>query len=288
MDSSGLYSIGAMSKMCHVSVKTLRYYDSIGLLPAHRKNAATNYRYYTNEQIIRLFFIQNMKTLGFSLDEIKEIESSNARLSITQNIEDKLSRIQENIDQLENQRDFLASFSERIKSYHSLLERPEPEDQKPLFMSLETIPMTQVAFLRQQKRNYVNCEINIEARRDLLALIRNAKIVPSGPFTATYHNAPLEQFFSNVCDYEISVPFVGRSDDSFCKQIESYLALTSIYVGQYQNIIHAHIEMLRWTKEHHYEISGDISETFLITPIDTGNAETFVTKVIVPVRSIET
>lgn len=284
MDSSELYSIGTMSKMCHVSVKTLRYYDLIGLLPAHQKNTATNYRYYTNEQIIQLFFIQNMKALGFSLDEIREIASSGSKVSISQNIVDKLAKIQESIGQLEKQRDFLVSFSERIKSYHSLLELPKPDDQKPLFMSLETIPTEQVAFVRQQKRNYVNCEINIEARRDLLSLIRNAKIVPSGPFTATYHNAPLEQFFSNVCDYEISVPFVGKADRRFCKEVESYLALTSIYVGRYQNIIHAHIEMLRWVKEHHYEISGDISETFLITPIDTGNAEAYVTKVIVPVQ----
>lgn len=283
MRTSELYSIGDMSKMCHVSIKTLRYYDAIGLLPAYQKNSETNYRYYTNEQIIRLFFIQNMKSLGFSLDEIKKIDFSGDGGTFAQSIENKIADIQKNIVQLENQREFLSSFFERINSYKSLMELADSDEQNSLLMNVEVIPEGQVAFLSQTKKNYVNHEINIEARRDLLTLARKAKIIPSGPFTATYHNAPLEQFFSNVCDYEISVPFIGESDNRFCKKSGGYQALTCIYVGRYQNIIHAHIEMLRWIKENRYYVSGNISETFLITPIDTGNADAFVTKIIIPI-----
>ena len=133
------------------------------------------------------------------MEEIKKIDFSGDGGAFAQSIENKIADIQKNIVQLENQREFLDSFSKRINSYKSLVKLAS-DDQNSLLMNVEAIPEGQVAFLSQTKKNYVNHEINIEARRDLLTLAKKAKIIPSGPFTATYHNAPLEQFFSNVCD----------------------------------------------------------------------------------------
>ena len=51
------YSIGKVSTLCNVPVRTLRYYDKIGLLvPSHRKDD-NHYRYYSQEQLLTLFII---------------------------------------------------------------------------------------------------------------------------------------------------------------------------------------------------------------------------------------
>ena len=47
-------SIGKVSKMKNVSIKSLRYYDKIGILKPAFVNAETNYRYYTEEQLYLL------------------------------------------------------------------------------------------------------------------------------------------------------------------------------------------------------------------------------------------
>ena len=47
-------SIGKVSKMKNVSIKSLRYYDKIGILKPAFINAETNYRYYTEEQLYLL------------------------------------------------------------------------------------------------------------------------------------------------------------------------------------------------------------------------------------------
>ncbi len=42
-----MYKIGEMSKLCGLPVKTLRYYDQLGLLAPDRIDPFTGYRYYS-------------------------------------------------------------------------------------------------------------------------------------------------------------------------------------------------------------------------------------------------
>lgn len=55
-----------------VPAKTIRYYESIGLLP-QPKRAANNYRQYISANIQRLRLIASASALGFSLNDIAEI-----------------------------------------------------------------------------------------------------------------------------------------------------------------------------------------------------------------------
>jgi DNA-binding transcriptional MerR regulator len=64
--------IRKLAKACGVSTKTIRYYESIGLLPRPRRTA-NNYRDYEPADAGRLRFVIGARDLGFSLDEIAEI-----------------------------------------------------------------------------------------------------------------------------------------------------------------------------------------------------------------------
>jgi DNA-binding transcriptional MerR regulator len=65
-----MFKIGDFSKLSQVSVKTLRYYDEIGLLRPSEIDRFTGYRYYTASQLSRLNRILLLKDLGLSLDQI--------------------------------------------------------------------------------------------------------------------------------------------------------------------------------------------------------------------------
>lgn len=68
-----MVKIGEFSKLSMAPVKTLRYYDEIGLLrPAH-VDEFTGYRYYAVEQLPRLNRILALKELGFSLEQIARL-----------------------------------------------------------------------------------------------------------------------------------------------------------------------------------------------------------------------
>jgi hypothetical protein len=61
-----------LAKQTGVPAKTIRYYESIGLLP-RPKRATNNYRQYTPADVERLRFIASARNLGFSLADVAEI-----------------------------------------------------------------------------------------------------------------------------------------------------------------------------------------------------------------------
>ena len=68
----GLMDIGRASNASGVSVKMIRHYEAIGLLPKVARTLA-NYRVYTLNDVHVLRFIRRARDLGFSMDEIKEL-----------------------------------------------------------------------------------------------------------------------------------------------------------------------------------------------------------------------
>jgi len=61
------YRIGEFAELGGVSVKTLRFYDEIGLLRPASVDSRTRYRYYVAPQLVQLASISALKGLGVSL-----------------------------------------------------------------------------------------------------------------------------------------------------------------------------------------------------------------------------
>jgi len=65
-----MLKIGEFSRLSQVPVKTLRYYDDIGLFKPSQIDHFTDYRYYSLDQLPRIHRILALKELGLSLEEI--------------------------------------------------------------------------------------------------------------------------------------------------------------------------------------------------------------------------
>lgn len=73
MKEDGYYTTGEFAKKAGVTIRTIRYYDSIGILkPSFINNSG--YRFYSDADFVELKKILALKFLGLSLDEIVEIE----------------------------------------------------------------------------------------------------------------------------------------------------------------------------------------------------------------------
>ena len=68
-----LYQIGSVAACSGLSVKTVRYYEQMGLLSPAVKRSPAGYRLFGEAVFKRLAFIKRSKTLGLSLQEIKDI-----------------------------------------------------------------------------------------------------------------------------------------------------------------------------------------------------------------------
>lgn len=70
--SSELLKIGEFAQLAGTNLRTLRYYEEVGLLrPAHRSQGG--FRYYRRSDLNRLNMIRDLQDLGLHLDRIREL-----------------------------------------------------------------------------------------------------------------------------------------------------------------------------------------------------------------------
>lgn len=70
-----MLKIGEFSKLSHITVKALRFYEKEGLLMPANTDEWTGYRYYKTEQLCDAAAIKSYRQLGLSIEEIKMILS---------------------------------------------------------------------------------------------------------------------------------------------------------------------------------------------------------------------
>ncbi|EJP83766.1 MerR family transcriptional regulator [Bacillus cereus] len=94
--------INKVGELTGVTVRTLRYYDKIGLLKPASKTEG-GHRLYTNEEIKKLQQVQFLKKIGFSLQEIKNMLAS-SEWDWSESLKSQLSFVikeQENLKKIE-------------------------------------------------------------------------------------------------------------------------------------------------------------------------------------------
>lgn len=107
------YKIGEISELSGLTLRTIRYYEEMGLLSAGRTNGGQ--RFYSDQDLVYLKRIIELKSLGFTLEEISRIirlkdedHSGNKRrtelltqyrLKLSQDLE-KMATLQSHIDEL--------------------------------------------------------------------------------------------------------------------------------------------------------------------------------------------
>ncbi|MCY1210936.1 Cu(I)-responsive transcriptional regulator [compost metagenome] len=70
--STNTMHIGELAERTGLSLRTIRHYDDVGLLPATARTDG-GFRVFSEDDFERLMVIKQMKPLGFSLEEMAEI-----------------------------------------------------------------------------------------------------------------------------------------------------------------------------------------------------------------------
>ncbi len=70
--STSTMHIGELAERTGLSLRTIRHYDDVGLLPATARTDG-GFRVFSEDDFERLMVIKQMKPLGFSLEEMAEI-----------------------------------------------------------------------------------------------------------------------------------------------------------------------------------------------------------------------
>jgi MerR family copper efflux transcriptional regulator len=129
MQDHPLYRIGELSKLAGVSPRTIDFYTSMGLLEPEMRSAK-NYRLYSDETLLRLKRIVQMKKDKYSLDEIKSNITVWRKVSSEEQVSSKLSDLQLHLEQLQRE----------VQELEPVLSSLKPQQAKQLFKRL--VPQT--------------------------------------------------------------------------------------------------------------------------------------------------
>ena len=278
------YSIGKVSSLCNVPVKTLRYYDKIGLLVPQYRKEGSNYRYYEHAQLLTLFIIRKLRLLGIPLKEIQAIiQNSDTSTAMEQCVISRMGEISRTIQNLQEQYALAESLIERLHEGNMILQVSDTQSMEGE-IRIENIPVTDVIFTRRIKSNYHNADVSVDRWFELFEIANKYHLKIAGSIILTYHNAPLEQFYNKDCDLEACIQVNMSKPSLEFKKFGGFLAVTAIHIGKNDEIIQTHAKAIKWLNPRGYVIDGPISEEYLLSPIDIEDVDKHVTKIIIPVK----
>lgn len=114
--------IGEVSERLGINPKTIRFYESIGLIPEPRRTPA-GYRDYDEEDVERLWFVKAAQRLGLRLEDIGEILAFRERgeqpcdyvISLARRELNDLSKKMEEMRRLQGELDDLMDRAEELR-----------------------------------------------------------------------------------------------------------------------------------------------------------------------------
>lgn len=108
-------NIGTASEQSRLPVKTIRYYEDIGLVrPLRSENG---YRDFSDTDLQRLKFLQRSRSLGFSIEECRELlslyeDGNRASADVKAITQTKIIEIDRKIDELKSLKKVLTALSD--------------------------------------------------------------------------------------------------------------------------------------------------------------------------------
>jgi effector-binding domain-containing protein len=266
--------IGDFSRLSRVTVKTLRYYDEVGLLhPAHVDDI-TGYRHYDHDQLPRLYRILALKDLGFSLEEIGHLLADDLT---TEQMHGMLKLRRAEI------RDRVQEESQRLARVEARLRQLEQEDVMSKYdVVIKPVEPLKIAGLRDVVPTPPD-----QGRLwdELMRHLAQHKVQPSGPCLSLYYD---EEYKEADWDIEVCQPIVGDAPGTervSVRELPGYETMACVvHHGPFTTIGEAYEALLKWIGENGYRIVGAGREVYLRSSEGNQNDPDTLTEIQYPVE----
>lgn len=263
-----MLTIGQMSKICGVSVKTLHHYDRIGLLRPQKIDEDSGYRYYGDEQVSAMLLISRLKRYGFSLSEIGTLVETPERIAVELGrqrirLDRQLSHLSIVIRELQHHMEQLERTGD-VMSYQNNYEVRE-----------ETAPEQRIL----SQRHRMSVEDFGKYYGMIYEKVARERIATNGVVLTVYHD---KEFDPACSDMELGVGVVEQKDATTV--LPERLCATTVHVGPYSGLPDAYGAISMWISLNGYEINGAPYEIYLKNQFSGAPVEEWETKIFFPVQ----
>lgn len=271
------YQIGEVSKICNIPIRTLHYYNDIGLLKPKKIDSSNNYRYYSHEQLLHIRIIKDFKAEGFSLKEVGDLLKRDDIDFNKKMLDLKCIEIDKTISELEMLR-------KKLKVYVEGMEYKENETIIDNNIHIKEIEPLDVAYLRY-KGSWIHEEF-ITVFSELYKLIEKNNLKVIGRRLVMVNENHLEIDYSNS-HIEICIPINKTSEiPGLVRKLDGFKAVVATHYGKYSNIESTYKLVRGFIKNTEYKLQGNVIHNHIIDAGTTINREKYITEVIFPVIKI--
>jgi DNA-binding transcriptional MerR regulator len=270
-----MLTIGEYSRLTQMPAKTLRYYDEIGLFKPIQVDSVTGYRYYSVEQLPRLYRILSLKELGLTLNQIRDV--LNEHISSEQMrgmLRLKKAQLKETIEEEQK----------RLAYVEHKIEQLELENAFAQYdVILKQVPEMQVALARDvvSKKSALGGTLRV-LFLNVLDFLNENNILPTGHGFTVYFD---DEYRDTYIDVGAAFPINADAAGTKTVTITTFAAETMasvIHRGALENMEDAYLALLTWIEKNGYQIMK-ASREIALQYDPTGEPENYVTEIQFPV-----
>ncbi|RAQ94377.1 hypothetical protein A4R35_02455 [Thermogemmatispora tikiterensis] len=244
--------ISDFARLGQVSMRTLRYYDEIGLLKPVQVDTLTGYRYYAVEQLTRLHRILDLKEMGFELAQIVQLlDEQVTPEQLRAVLQQRLAEVQQQI-LIEQERQ--ARIEARLKqlvldgqqiSYEVVLKRLKPQ---LVAVSRTTAP---------------GVALQLRFARQMLQFLKDSGVKPGEHILLLTLDANGGEGEGSIV--EVAIPVEGSSLGNIVersgghitiRELPAVTAATLLYRGDPYGLSEVYQSLATWIEAHGYAVAG--------------------------------
>lgn len=266
-----MFTIGEISKLFQIDIRTLRYYDDIDLFKPATVDHLTNYRYYSVDQFEQLNTILYLKALGIPLKDIKLFLDDREIDHILTLLKEQQRRTEEKIEEYQRIRAKIKSRIEQIE---------DASNKEELYKIREVeFPQRVMVLLKQNIHKSDNLDMPIR-------LLENSTKMKSTIFLGKVGlSISINRLMQSKFDeYDSIFVIVEQESARSSSEVEEKIwpkgtYITIRFAGTHEDAAPYYRKLLDYIKEKGYSLIEDALE---ITYIDyglTGDPSQFVTEI---------
>ena len=253
------FKIGEISKLYGIGTDSIRYYEEIGMIQP--KRSESGYRYYSIHDIWRLNVIRDLRSIGFTMEQIREYLKHHTVSSSLSMLEEEKKAIAAQIQHLKI---LQKNVDLRLRNIHSALSLPLNE------IRLMNIPARHCHRLPEKYKKEEEMDLLI---KQLINLNQNRLYIIGNNQIGT---AISLHSLSNQKSLSYQSVFLIDEDGSDCIDGGDYLCVT--YRGDYKQSAYWGKQLIQYAHSHHFTVRGDLLEILWIDIHTTSDESEYITQ----------
>ena len=265
--------IGEFSRLGRVTVRALRHYEEIGLLRPAIIDRETGYRYYAVGQLQKIQSITTLKSLGYSLEEIRDLWEDDSHFPSIESLEEKIRTCKAELEVLKERERMLRAVVASQKKLHKM--------EKVYF---ESLPAITVASHRTIIPSYEDLgRLCYEVIGPEMARLGCECPEPGYCYTIEHGGYKPQDIDIEYCE---KVAAKGKDSDIIkFKDIPEVPKAACLKVfGAYDKLYQAYVDLFAWLEKEGYSIAGDPRAVYIDGIWNQEDSDKWLTIIQVPVE----